>query len=164
MPLYTTVVTLHVLAAMLWLGGMFFLAAVGAPVLRKVEPASLRAALFRDLGQQFRTVGWGAILTLVATGTTMLHLRGVLDADVLTASTFWASPFGRTLFWKLVMVGAMLVVQAFHDFVLGPAASRVEPGTRRALRLRRHAAVLARANAALGILLVIIAARLARGG
>ena len=50
--------TIHVLAALLWLGGMFFLAAVGAPVLRKVEPPSLGADLFRQLGEQFRLVGW----------------------------------------------------------------------------------------------------------
>ena len=40
--LYWLSVTVHVLAAMLWLGGTFFLAAVGAPVLRKVEPPALR--------------------------------------------------------------------------------------------------------------------------
>ena len=36
--LYYINVTIHVLAAMLWLGGMFFLGAVGAPVLRAIEP------------------------------------------------------------------------------------------------------------------------------
>jgi putative copper export protein len=36
-PYYINV-TIHVLAAMLWLGGMFFLGAVGAPVLRTIEP------------------------------------------------------------------------------------------------------------------------------
>src|SRR5690554_4486628 len=50
MSLYHLNVTLHVLAALLWLGGMFFLAVVGAPVLRKVEPAALRARLFQELG------------------------------------------------------------------------------------------------------------------
>lgn len=47
--LYFLCVTLHVLAAFLWLGGIFFLAAVGAPVLRMVEPPSLRAELFHRL-------------------------------------------------------------------------------------------------------------------
>jgi hypothetical protein len=39
--LYYATVTAHLLAALLWLGGMFFLAIVGAPVLRSVEPAAL---------------------------------------------------------------------------------------------------------------------------
>ena len=38
-------VTMHVLAALLWLGGMFFLGVVGAPVLRAVEPVELGHAL-----------------------------------------------------------------------------------------------------------------------
>ena len=75
MTLYHLSVTLHVLAAMLWLGGMLFLAAVGAPVLRQVEPPALRAQLFRTLGQQFRTVGWIAILTLVVTGVGNLYFK-----------------------------------------------------------------------------------------
>jgi len=41
--LYYVNVTLHVLGAMLWLGGMFFLGVVGIPVLRAIEPASLRS-------------------------------------------------------------------------------------------------------------------------
>lgn len=44
--LFFVSVTLHLLATMLWLGGTFFLAIVGAPVLRRVEPASLRSELF----------------------------------------------------------------------------------------------------------------------
>jgi len=41
--MYYLNVTIHVLAAMVWLGGMLFFAAVGAPVLRKVESPQLRA-------------------------------------------------------------------------------------------------------------------------
>jgi hypothetical protein len=46
--LYYVNVTIHVLAAMLWLGGMFFLGIVGAPALRSVEPPPLRQRLFRN--------------------------------------------------------------------------------------------------------------------
>src|SRR5690606_8596520 len=80
--LYLTSVTIHVLAALLWLGGMFFLAAVGAPVLRKVEPPSLRAELFQKLGEQFRRVGWAAIGVLIVTGIINLYFRGLLRAEV----------------------------------------------------------------------------------
>jgi uncharacterized membrane protein len=50
-------VTIHVLAAMLWLGGMFFLGVVGAPVLRAIDPPPLRQRLFQELGTRFRRVG-----------------------------------------------------------------------------------------------------------
>lgn len=162
--MYFLNVTIHVAAAMLWLGGMFFLAVVGGPVLRDVEPAALRAALFQRLGERFRTVGWLCIIVLLATGVGNLYFHGVLHSDVLLSAAFWHTPFGRTLAWKLVAVLAMLIVSAVHDFVLGPAASRAVPGTPQAIRARRQAAWLARINALLGIIVVIAAVRLARGG
>jgi copper resistance protein D len=164
MSLYMLSVTLHVLAALLWLGGMFFLAAVGAPVLRTVEPAELRAQLFRRLGEQFRLVGWIAIGVLLVTGFANLHFRGMLSGELLTSGAFWATPYGRSLAWKLGAVAGMLVLQAIHDFRHGPAAGRLVPGSAAALKMRRRAALLARVNAVLGIVLVIAAVRLARGG
>lgn len=164
MLLYHVNVTLHVLAAMLWLGGMFFLAAVGAPVLRRVEPASLRAELFRSIGEQFRRVGWAAIAVLIATGALNLHLRGVLHLDVLQNVGFWRSPYGVSLAVKLATVAIMVSISAFHDFIHGPRAGRLAPGTPAALAMRTRAAWMARLNAVVGIVLVISAVRLARGG
>src|SRR5690606_40926476 len=143
---------------------MFFLAVVGAPVLRSVEPAELRALLFRRLGEQFRLVGWICIIALLITGTLNLHFRGMLTLDVLGSAEYWGTRYGRSLAWKLGAVTAMLVVQAVHDFSVGPAASRVTPGSPEALVTRRRAALLARLSALFGIIVVIAAVRLARGG
>lgn len=164
MSLYFINVTLHVLAALLWLGGMFFLALVGAPVLRRVEPAALRSELFRRLGEQFRTVGWISIAVLLITGVLNLHFRGVLSLAVLTDGTFGSTPYGYALGWKLGAVTAMLIVQAVHDFIVGPAASRLHTDSPELPRVRRRAALLARTSAVLGIITVIAAVRLARGG
>lgn len=162
--LYFLNVTIHVFAALLWLGGMFFLAVVGAPVLRSVEPPELRAALFRRIGEQFRLVGWTCIIILLITGTLNLYFRGMLALDVLGSADYWGTRYGRSLAWKLAAVTAMLVIQAVHDFIVGPAASRLVPGSAEALRTRRRAALLARLAALLGIIVVIAAVRLARGG
>ena len=163
-PLYWVSVTLHVLAAMLWLGGMMFLGLVGAPALRAVEPAALRQQLFHSLGVRFRAAGWVAILMLVATGLLNLHFRGLLQwSGVLNDAGFWRSAPGRALAVKLGTVTIMLSVAAIHDFVIGPAAGRVMAGSPEALRLRRRAALLARTNALVGVVLVIAAVRLARG-
>lgn len=162
--LFHVSVTLHLLAAMLWLGGTFFLAIVGAPVLRSVEPAALRSELFRRLGARFRAVGWVAIAVLIATGLVNLGVRGMLDAGTLGSASFWQGRYGRTLAWKLALVAAMVSLAALHDFVLGPRASRLAADSPAALAARRRAAWLARFNAALGIALVAVAARLARGG
>ena len=159
---YWVLVTVHILAALLWLGGMLFLGVVGAPVLRAIEPPALRQRLFSELGRRFRTVGWVAVSTLVATGTLMLNARGLLHWSVLGSAAFWHTAFGTTLALKLTAVTTMIVVSAVHDFFHGPAAGRAAPGSPAALAMRRRAALLARANALVGILLVLAAVRLAR--
>lgn len=161
---YYVVVTIHVLSAMLWLGGMLFLGVVGAPVLRAIEPAALRQRLFQELGLRFRSVGWIAITVLVTTGVIMLGLRGLLHwSGVFGSAAFWRTGFGMALAAKLTAVVTMITVSAVHDFFLGPAAGRATAGSPEAAALRRRAALLARANALIGLLLVIAAVRLARG-
>jgi len=162
-PYYLNV-TVHVFAALFWLGGMFFFALIGAPVLRDVQPAELRAELFRRLGSRFRDAGWAAIGVLLITGVLSLHFRGVLSAEVLTDRAFWSAQWGHALAWKLAAVSAMLIVQAVHDFVLGPAASKLPAGSAVLFAARRRAAHLARISAGLGVIVVVAAVRLARGG
>ena len=162
--LYYVNVTIHVLAAMFWLGGMFFLAVVGAPALRAIEPASLRQQLFQELGVRFRTAGWWAIGVLLVTGVINLHYRHWLQwHGLLDNPAFWRTAQGQSLALKLACVTGMLVVSFVHDFILGPQAGRARPGSPEAVALRRRAALLARLNALLGLLLVIAAVRLARG-
>jgi putative copper export protein len=164
MSWYLLNVSVHVLAAVVWLGGMFFFALVGAPVLRSVADPRIRAALFRSLGRQFRTVGWMAIGVLLVTGVLNLYLKGLLGSDGVASAHFWSTRYGHTLAWKLAAVATMLVIQSVHDFIFGPASSRATPGSPEALRLRRVAAWLARLSAVVGVLLLFIAVRLARGG
>ena len=139
---------------MFWLGGMFFLAVVGAPVLRRVEPPALRAQLFGALGRGFRTAGWVAITVLIATGVVNLYFRGLLSA------AFWHS---TPLLVKLAAVFVMITLSAVHDFWLGPAASHAPAGSKQAITLRRWSAIIARLNALAGLVLVAAAVRLTRG-
>jgi uncharacterized membrane protein len=158
---YLLSVYLHILAALIWLGGMLFLGLVGAPVLRAIEPTALRQRLFNDLGLRFRTVGWIAILVLVITGVTNLYFKGWIN--LLGTTTFWRSDAGSTLAIKLGAVLVMLLISAIHDFRLGPAAGRLEAGSAEAIAFRVRAARLARLNALVGLILLLAAVRLARG-
>lgn len=162
--LYLLNVMLHVLAALTWLGGMLFFALVGAPVLRRLDPPALRARVFGELGRAFRTVGWGAIAVLLATGIVNLHFAGVLRDGQLARAAFWATPYGRALGWKLALVATMVALAAVHDFVLGPRAGRLDPVSPAGRRARGQAAWLARINAIVGLALVYAAVRLVRGG
>ena len=101
---------------------------------------------------------------LVLTGIGNLYFRGWLAWNVLGSPAFWQSDAGSMLLLKLVAVGVMVAVSAVHDFALGPSASRADPGSPAAIPLRKRAAWLARVNALVGIVVVVAAVRLARGG
>lgn len=163
MSLYLLTVTVHLLAAVFWLGGMFFFAAVGAPALRRIGDDALRASLFETLGKRFRTAGWWAIAVLVVTGIVNLYFRGLLVGEVWASTAFWRTPYGKLLAAKLLLVAAMLALQSVHDFALGPRASRAVPGSAAAGSLRRRASWLARVTALLGVVLLYVAVRLVRG-
>lgn len=160
--MYWIALALHVLSAIFWLGGILFLGAVGAPVLRAVEPPSLRQQLFHRLGLRFRSAGWTAVGTLLVTGTYVLHARGLLRAELLGNPEFWRTGTGVALAVKLLSVTVMLTVSAAHDFVLGPRAGTLDPGSAEGLRLRRRAALMGRANGVMAVVLILAAMRLAR--
>jgi len=160
--LYYLNVTIHVLAAFLWLGGMFFLAVVGAPALRAVEPPQLRQQLFNALGTRFRYAGWVAIGVLLVTGVVNMSYRGWLGWSVLGSSNFWRTGTGKALAVKLAAVVLMVSWSLVHDFVLGPRAGRAQPGTPEAIRLRKRSAWNARIEALIGLILIIAAVRVTR--
>ena len=164
MIVYHLVVTLHLLAAVFWLGGMFFFGIVGAPVLRRLEPESLRRELFMRLGEGFRGPAWVSLAVLLVTGVWNLHLRSLLTPALSGDTAFWGSALGGILAWKLALVALMLTIQSIHDFSLGPKAGRAPAGSEEATRTRRRAALLGRLNGALALVLVYVAVRLARGG
>ncbi|MEN8144461.1 MAG: CopD family protein [Gemmatimonadota bacterium] len=164
MNLFYLNVTLHVLAAIAWLGGVFFLAAVGAPALRRIEPEQERAMLFRSIGQRARGYGWAAISILIITGLINLGYRGVLNARVLMSDDFWATAYGQTLGLKLLLVGLMISVQAGHDFVAGPRARQAGSGTAAGRRWRTVSVWLARSVGVAGPVLVWLAVKLTRLG
>lgn len=160
--MYRTLVALHLLAAVTWLGGIAFLALVGAPVLRRLEDAALRQRLFDVLGQRFRLVGWSAVALAVASGTALLWTRGWLAPALLTDAAFWRSRAGTTLAYKLAAVTLMLAVTAWHDFVDGPRASAAVAGTPAALALRARAMRLARVTGVLALLVLVAGVWLSR--
>lgn len=164
MSSYHLSVTIHLIAAVFWIGGMLFLAAVGAPVLRKVEP-ELRAKLFSDLGVQFRWTAWIAIVVLLATGLTNMHFRGLLEWRLLGNSAFWGTTQGVVLAWKLLLVFLMVGMAAIHDFVVGPRTSRSRESNGSGTHdgLRRVASYMGRLNVMLALILIYVAVRLTRG-
>jgi putative copper export protein len=132
--------TVHLLAAVVWVGGMIFFSVVIMPAVRQALLPSQRQELVRIVGRRYRAVGWVSVGVLLATGSVMAWRQGV----------DWGSPFGRVLMLKLSLVVLMVALTATHDFVLGPRAAQA--GNPDAERSRRAVIWLARMN-----LLVVLA-------
>jgi uncharacterized membrane protein len=134
-----------VLAAIVWIGGMLFIALVLVPVARRLSDPGLRARLVHAAGVRFRTVGWVALGALVATGLLNLWLHPFL----LGSPRFHA---------KLALVVLALVLSVVHDFLLGPRAGA--PGAAPALRAR--ASWVARVNVVVVLVVVLLGLSLLR--
>lgn len=162
--LYLASVWLHILAATVWIGGMFFLVLVVVPWLRRGNRVNAGAFL-RETGERFRNVGWACFGVLLLTGTFNLWVRGVRLSD-FARDEWLASPFGRTVLSKLSVFVVVLAVSGLHDFVIGPRATAAiaqDPRSAEAQTARHRASLFGRANVLLALLLVALGVILVRG-
>jgi len=164
--LYQLSVFIHILSAIVWIGGMLFLALVVVPTTRGMPPPE-RAVLFGAVGRRFRTVGWICVGLLIVTGIVNSAYRGV-TLDNLFSAELWSNPFGTTLALKLGVVAVMLALSVYHDFVIGPASvrlgSQVQPASlKEAQRLRKRASLIGRIEAILALVVLALAIMLVRG-
>jgi copper resistance protein D len=174
MIVYQLSVFVHIVSAIIWIGGMLFTALVLVPATRGLPPGD-RAELFGTIGRRFRTVGWACIAALVASGGVNLAYRGVTWESLFTGA-LWGSPFGVTLALKLGVVAVMLGLSVYHDFAIGPRSVRLasESAGRSASvsaagpsiaaqRARRVASLIGRVETILALVVLALAIMLVRG-
>ena len=75
MTAYALPYSLHVLAAMIWVGGMFFAWLVLRPAAVAALDGPARLRLWVEVFQRFFVWVWVAVAVLVISGMGMLHLR-----------------------------------------------------------------------------------------
>lgn len=107
-----TLVWIHLIAAISWIGGTIFLSLVLAPSYRSLASKPDVGVLFRTAAKRFRLVVWGAVALLLLTGPMLVLSHGW----PLFEPARWPSPLGI----KLVLVAALLLMTLAHDLVLGP--------------------------------------------
>jgi len=102
-------VIVHLLAAMVWVGGTIALVFVGVPAIRTLE-GEPRGRAMRALGLRWRPLGYGALLVAAVTG-------------IALAAHDWSrgrSPFQTVLWVKVALAACLVVVSYLHNYVLGP--------------------------------------------
>jgi len=75
MTAFALVYALHVLAALIWVGGMFFAWMILRPAAVGVLEAPARLKLWIEVFRRFFLWVWVAVLVLPISGVSMLHLR-----------------------------------------------------------------------------------------
>ena len=118
--------TVHLLAAIVWVGGTVALVFVAVPPVQQLE-GEARARLLREFGRRWRPIGWSALGVAVVTGIVL----------AVRAHAFDSAPndFDWVLAVKGALVGLLVAGAYLHDFVLGPGLARqVREGTQQSLR------------------------------
>ncbi len=122
----------HVLAAVIWGGGLLYFAAL--PWGHFAADFSHYTRVIGRLVERFSALAILAVLAIAATGAiaAFLHVYGPEALQV--------TPYGRALFGKLIMFGAALGIAGVHLLVIGPGLKRVTrrfSATRATLLVRR---------------------------
>jgi len=144
---------LHVLGAVVWLGGLIFQSHVLFPQLKKGGGNQLAARAIRS----FRPVGWTALILLVLTGLHNLTRLAPLDQ-------LFRSSAGMLLALKIILVLVAIPLAAHRDFSLGSRLARALETGEDPFPLLRRVAWLDRVLLLLGVVLVYLGVALSRGG
>jgi copper transport protein len=109
---------LHLLAASLWIGGMFYIAAIYLPILRAC-PSGERTRILLSALARFSPLAIAGVIIMSITGpvNAIMHMTSFLQL-ITTA-------YGRTLSLKVILVIALLVTSAIHVFWLRPRLKTV---------------------------------------
>ena len=113
----TTLRIVHLMSAMVWVGGTVVLVFVGVPAIRALE-GEARATAMKALGRRWRPLGWSAMGVAILSGLWLTQLHGGLNSAALSTD------FDRTLILKSVLVVFLCIGALIHDYVLGPRLQR----------------------------------------
>ncbi len=104
---------LHLLAAALWVGGMFYITTTYLPVLGR-RPIPEQARSLTTVLPYFSPLAIAGVLIMAVTGpfNATFHLT--------SWGQFLSTAYGRTLLVKILLVGGLLLTSAYHVGLLRP--------------------------------------------
>jgi uncharacterized membrane protein len=152
---------LHILAATVWVGPQFFLFLAAVPALRTIEDQQVRARVMRIIVTRFGWMAWAALAVLVLTGISNIFQEANDFNHLLNFDYRWVNYFAM----KMVLVGFMAALTAYHSFVLGPRQlalnERAGASEAEVAGLRKTSIMISGTVLLLSILVIFVAAVLA---
>lgn len=117
---YHIVMTLHLIAVVLWFGHMLFWSLISGIALKRVTPAETAETL-RKLSMTRFGLGWPSLAVLIPTGYVLLTFRGINVSQLVSGDAFLL-PGGWVLAVKLGLVTWMIFYQAAFGHRPAPRA------------------------------------------
>ncbi len=160
-PLLALSLFLHLVATVVWLGGLFLLTLLVWPATRHSLSANPeRHRLLDRLRKRFQPLSWLSLAVLLVTGLFQMtadeHYEGMLQ---------FSNPWSRAILLKHVAMAGMVVCGLLLHWRVAPALERLgwllqrERGDAAEWeRLRRQEVRLARASVGLGLLVLLFTA------
>lgn len=112
---------IHIIAAVVWIGGNLVLAMVVVPYFRQNLPPVQRIKLLTQIGKRFEPIVWGCVGILFFTG--LINIFNAIDFSTSAESAILTS-FMRTLFIKLMLFVVLVILTTLHSFVFGPKLAK----------------------------------------
>ena len=109
------VLWIHVIAAVVWVGGNLILAMVIVPHFRQSLPPVERIKLLMQIGKRFEPVVWGCIGVLFFTGIVNIFF----SVDITSPSPI-SDAFMRTLLIKIGLFFVLIILTVLHSMIFAP--------------------------------------------
>ncbi len=143
---------IHVIAAMLWVGGMLFFSLVFIPSLKGGLEGALKADLISRVGKRFRVVGWISLAVILFTGLFRFYQEGRP-----------LSLYGTAFKLKLFLVFVMFALTFVHDLFLGPKSASLSRSALGSGSFHKMVRFVARLNLLIVLMIVWAAISFVRG-
>jgi putative copper resistance protein D len=141
---------LHLIAAVIWVGGAIFMNIVLAPSMEDINPGE-QGKLMAGVAKRFTILSWLSVIILLITGASKTPAGMMFDT---------ASRFGMFLTIKHVTIILMILAGLTITFIAGPKMKKnaPKPGempSQEFMSARKLLSVLSVLNTILGILVVL---------
>ena len=156
---------IHLLTAMVWIGGLLFFVMVLVPTVRQPDFAGQAAQLIQFTGRKFKRIAWASLLVLAVTGFINLYAKAGGSGEAMKG-LMGSAPYGHMLGTKILLTLLVVGLSLYHDFKIGPAATAAmieQPDAPATLQLRKKASMIGRVNLLLSLIIMTLALFLVRG-
>ncbi|MDD3744770.1 MAG: hypothetical protein PHX54_14200 [Lentimicrobiaceae bacterium] len=157
--LYVISTFIHIIAACIWLGGMFFLILAFIPGIKN-HPE--KTDLIANVSLKFRPAGSVVLALLLITGIYQLEVRGVQWSWAYFTGSF----FGKAAGLKILVFIGIVLISIFHDYYLGNLAIKawkLNPEHEATRKLRNISRMMGRIGFLLAVLAALLGVLLVRG-